>query len=233
LRYWYGAKGTSECEKIKKSSQQVGQGVHKAIEKFLRGIPFDECKKELDEQQYVMFSNLVKWCRQVKLKAIAMEEPLYWYCKKHHPKKHTVIGCQQDCTLDCTEFNLAGTPDAVCTFNGGKSLTVVDWKTDSVPSDTAQERERAIKYYWQNTSYAMMYNRQFGTKINKALTVRSVTPEKVKDGTQNKLNLVLPNYVKVKYSDDYTFATYSFPDLKEGVKDVKLLRHLYRQVRGK
>jgi len=161
-----------------------------------------------------------------------MEEPLYWYCEEHHPEPHEK-DCEQDCTDDCTHFTLAGTPDVICTFNGGKTLNVLDWKTDSVPKNTAEERERAIKYYWQNSSYAMMYNRKYGTTINRAITVRSVTTEKVKKDTQNKSKLILPDYVTVEYSEDLTFATYKFHDLQQGFKDVRMLRHLYRRVKGK
>lgn len=230
LRYWYGAKGTSECEKVKKKSQQIGKEVHDAIEKYLRGKK--DYLAKLDATQTRMFTQVKDWCIKTKFHPISMEEPLYWYCKKHHPKPH-VNDCKQDCPEDCTSFSLAGTPDAIGTFNGWKTLSVVDWKTDAVPTDRAGELEKAVGYYWQNASYAMMYNRTHGTDINQAFTVRATSPEKVKDRTTKKENLVLPPFVTVEYSDDYTFAVYTFKDLKMGMTDVRMLRRLYRRTKGK
>ena len=228
LRYWYGARGTAECERVKKKSQQIGREVHDAIEKHLKGEPISG----LDDSQLRMFTQLADWCTNSKLHPISMEEPLYWYCDKHHIEPH-IDNCPQDCPEDCGRFSLAGTPDVICTFNGWKSLSVVDWKTDAVPMDRASEIEKATGYFWQNASYAMMYNRTHGTHINRAFTVRSTAPEKVKDKTNKKENMVLPKWVTVEYSEDYTFAVYTFKNLKKAMKEVRMLRQIYRRVKGK
>ena len=227
LRYWYGSKGTAACERIKKTSQVIGHGVHKAIESYLKAASIENCVKDLDDSQIKMFSQLVEWCKEKKLRIKALEDPLYWYCKVHHRGKH-VIKCHQDCPPDCKEFTLAGTPDVVCNKYG-----IIDWKTDRVPRDTISELETAAKYYWQNASYALMANRMYGMKINTAYTVRSTSEEKVKEGTQKKENLRLPPFVQVKYSDDYTFAEYYFPDLTAGMKEVKMLHKIWSRVKKK
>jgi len=184
LRYWYGRYGIAHCESIKKTSQNVGHGVHKGIEMYLRGKPFSECSESLDNNQTVMLSYLVKWVREKKLKPIAMEEPIYSHKNK-----------------------FAGTPDIIGTFNGGKTVSVVDWKTDSVPRDKSEERERVAKYYWQLSGYALAYEEMFDVKVNKGYVVRA--------------------------SKDLKCAEYMFKDLKEGKIEFIQLRGIYARVRGK
>lgn len=184
LRYWYGKYGIPHCEKVKKTSQSIGQGVHKGIEMFLRGKPFSECSGGLTNDQKVMLSYLVKWSVEKKLKPIAMEEPLYSH-----------------------KIKFGGTPDVIGTFNGGKTLAVVDWKTDSMPSDKSQERERACKYYWQLSAYALAYEETYDVRVNKGYVVRA--------------------------SKDLQFKEYLFKDLKEGKVEFKQLRGIYARVKGK
>ena len=184
LRYWYGKYGTQHCEKVKRESQGVGHGVHAGIEKFLRGKPFSECSEKLTNDQKVMLSYLVEWCNRKHIKPIAMEEPLY-------SMKH--------------EF--AGTPDVVCTFNGGKTLYLVDWKTDSMPRDKAEERERLAKYAWQMAGYSIAYNETYKVVINKAYIIRA--------------------------SKDLQFAEYHIKNLIKPRKEFLWLREIYRRVKGK
>jgi len=184
LRYWYGKFGIAHCEKIKKSSQGVGQGVHRGIEQYLLGKPFSECSEGLNNDQTVMLSYLVKWVKEKNLKPIAMEEPLYSH-----------------------KFKFAGTPDVIGTFNGGKTIQVVDWKTDSTPRDKSEDRERAAKYYWQLSGYAIAYEEMHAVKINKGYVVRA--------------------------SKKLEFNVYFFSDLKDGKKEFKQLRTIYARVKGK
>lgn len=184
LRYWYGKYGVGHCEKVKKTSQTVGHGVHAGIEKYMRGKPFSECVEGLENDQKVMVSHLVKWVREKKLKPIALEEPLY-----NH------------------KYKFAGTPDVIGTFNGGKTISVIDWKTDSVPTTKAGETERAAKYYWQLSAYAMAYEETFDVRVNKGYVVRA--------------------------SKDLQFGVYEFKNLKEGKDEFKQLRSIYARVKGK
>lgn len=184
LRYWYGKYGIQHCEAKKRESQNVGHGVHKAIESFLRGKPFSECSDKLSNDQRVMLSYLVEWCNKKKVKPIAMEESIY-------SQRH----------------KFAGTPDMICTFNGGKTLTLVDWKTDSMPRDKTEDREREAKYMWQLAGYAIAYEETYKVKINKGYTIRA--------------------------SKDLKFAEYEFKSLKEAKKEFLWLRQIYKKVKGK
>lgn len=198
LRYWYGKFGTSACEAKKKSSQNVGHNVHAGIEKFLRGTLESECGKDMTNDQKIMLSHLTDWCRRKKIKPIALEEVLVYECKEHKEPDPKCWKCQ---------FPFAGTPDVICTFNGGKSISVVDWKTDSMPKTKADTRERVAKYGWQMAGYAIAYEEQFKVKINKAYVIRA--------------------------SKDLQFAEYYFSDLKQSKKEFKMLREIFRTVRGK
>jgi len=215
------------CMAHKHEQQRVGRGVHKAVEDYLT-----KGKYKVSYEQHAMAAKIVDWCKQIKLKPFKIEEPLYWNCEVHHPKPHETT-CEQDCPDDCTCFTLGGTPDVIGSFKGSDNLWVIDWKTDRVPPGTADERATAIKYYWQNVCYSYMAQKQYGVTITGGMTVRSTTLEKVKPKTQIKSKLQLPEYVQVEYSSDYTFATYTFSNLTQGFKDIKMLRHIYRQVKGK
>jgi ATP-dependent exoDNAse (exonuclease V) beta subunit len=186
LRYWYGKYGTRACEEKKRTSQSIGHGVHRGIERFLKGASFEEASESLDNNQKVMLSYLTEWCSKMQPKVILMEEPLYSH-----------------------EHQFAGTPDLVCTLDKGRTLTIVDWKTDSVPRDKAEEGERSIKYLWQMSAYAIAYREMFKVSIRKACIVRA--------------------------SKDLQFAEYWYErkDLREGMKDFKMLREIFRKVKGK
>lgn len=200
LRYWYGKLGTRVCEEKKKSSQSIGHGVHKGIERFLKGASFEEASDSLTNDQRIMLSYLTEWCSKMQPKPILMEEPLYFHCPVHHP---------HPCPDDCDSLPFAGTPDLVCTLDKGRTLTIVDWKTDSVPRDKAEERERRMKYLWQMSAYAIAYRQTFKVSIHKACIARA--------------------------SKDLQFTEYWFTkkDLKGGMKDFKMLRQIYRKVKGK
>ena len=184
LRYWYGKYGTSECERKKRQSQSVGHGVHKAIEEFLSGKSFEEVSRRLTNDQRVMLSYLTDWCHKTKIKPVAMEEVLY-----------------------SDKLQYGGTPDVIATFDGGKTLVIVDWKTDSVPRDKAETREREAKYMWQLAGYALAYEEMFKVKINRGVMVRS--------------------------SKDLKFNVIEFNNLTEAKKEFKMLRKIYRRVKGK
>lgn len=184
LRYWYGKYGIQHCEQVKRDSQKVGHGVHSGIERFLRGKPFSECSEGLTNDQTVMLSYLVEWCNKTHIKPIAMEEPLY-----------------------SKKFQFAGTPDVVATFNGGKSLYLVDWKTDSMPRDASEDRERQAKYMWQMAGYSIAYKEAFDVSINKAFIVRA--------------------------SKDLKFQEYQFKNLSDARKEFLWLREIFRRVKNK
>jgi len=184
LRYWYGRYGISHCEKIKKTSQAIGQKVHKAIEKYLECRVFSECIDGLDNDQQVMLSHLTNWVNKKKLKVISQEEAL-----------HSV------------KYKYNGTPDVVGTMNGGKTVIIVDWKTDSTPRTTAEERERVLKYKWQLSGYAIAYQETFSVKVNQGWVVR--------------------------VSKKLEFKDYHFPTLTEGKKQFKQLREIYKVLKGK
>lgn len=174
------------CNEIKLESQRIGHKVHKGIEQFLKGASVDEASEGLTDQQKIMLSQLIDWCTKKKPKPILMEEPLYSHA-----------------------FKFAGTPDLVCTLNGGKTLTLVDWKTDAVPRDKSQDRERRGKYLWQIGGYCIAYEETHGRPIRKAYTIRA--------------------------SKDLQFAEYFFSkeEVQEGIREFKLLRELYKRVKGK
>jgi len=184
LRYWYGTHGTAHCEQVKRDSQSIGHKVHSGIEKFLRGKPFGQASEGMTNDQMVMLSHLVEWCNSKKIKPISMEEPLY-------SKQH----------------KFAGTPDVICTFNGGKTVTLVDWKTDSTPRDKAGEREREAKYLWQMAGYSIAYKETFDVFINKAYVIRA--------------------------GKDLKFQEYYFPNLAVGRKEFLWLREIYKRIKGK
>ena len=184
LRYWYGKYGTKECEKKKRQSQSVGHGVHKAIEEFLRGKPFDECAAALTNDQRIMLSYLTDWCSKTKIKPIAMEEVL-------HSEK----------------LKYGGTPDVIATFDGGKTLSIIDWKTDSVPRDKAEMREREAKYVWQLAGYAIAYEEMHKVRISKGAMVRA--------------------------SKDLKFSVIKFDNLTDAKKEFKMLRKIYKRIKGK
>jgi len=172
------------CNSYKWDSQKIGHNVHKGIEMFLSGKPFDECSEGMVNDQVVMLSYLVKWAKEKKLKPIAMEEPLYSH-------KH----------------KFAGTPDVIGTLNGGKSLLVIDWKTDGVPRDKSAERERVAKYYWQLSAYALAYEETFDVKVNKGYVVRA--------------------------SKTLELNVYFFKSFTEGKAEFIQLRGIYKRVKGK
>jgi len=186
LRYWYGKYGTAACEEKKRTSQNVGHGVHKGIEWFLRGASFEEASEQLDNEQRIMLSYLTEWCSKMQPKVILMEEPLYSH-----------------------KFQFAGTPDLVCTLDKGKTLTLVDWKTDSVPRNSSEDRERRIKYLYQTAAYSIAYREMFKVSIKKSCIVRA--------------------------SKDLQFAEYWFEkkDLRHGENRFKQLREIYKDVKGK
>jgi hypothetical protein len=107
------------------------------------------------------------------------------------------------------KFKFAGTPDLVCTLDRGKTLTLVDWKTDSVPRDRKEDHKRKLKYLWQAAGYALAYKERYDVWINKAYTVRA--------------------------SKDLQFTEYSFTkkEIKEGIKDFYLIRKLFERWEGK
>lgn len=184
LRYWYGKYGTKVCEKKKRDSQGVGHGVHKGIEKFLQGVPFDEAATALSNDQRIMLSYLTDWCSKTQIKPIAMEEVLY-----------------------SKKYEYGGTPDVVATFDGGKTLTLVDWKTDSVPRDGAETKEREAKYGWQLAGYAIAYEEMKKVRINYGIIVRA--------------------------SKDLRFSVIRFESLTDAKKEFKMLRKIFRRIKGK
>lgn len=184
LRYWYGKYGTRECEEKKRQSQKIGHTVHKAIERFVRGASFDEVSEGLTNDQRVMLSYLTDWCSKNKPKPIHMEGALYSH-----------------------EYKFAGTPDLVCNIAGRKTPVLVDWKTDSVPRDKAEERERIAKYLWQMAGYSIAYEETHGVLINTGLIVRA--------------------------SKSLQFSEVKLPKLAEGRREFKMLREIFKRVKGK
>lgn len=184
LRYWYGQLGTRACEKKKRDSQTIGHKVHKGIERFLKGRSFEESSEGMTNDQRVMLSYLTDWCSRTKVKPIAMEEVLY-----------------------SKKLEYGGTPDLIATFDGGKTLEIVDWKTDKTPERKADIREREAEYSWQLAGYAIAYEETTGVKINKGRMVRA--------------------------SKDLKFMEIPFDSLTEAKKDFKMLRKIYRRLKGK
>jgi len=184
LRYWYGKYGIKECEAKKRSSQKIGHDVHKAIERFVKGVPFDEAREGLNNDQLVMLSYLTDWCSKNDPKPIKMEEALYSHV-----------------------YKFAGTPDLVCSINGRKTPILVDWKTDSAPRDKAEARERNAKYLWQMAGYSIAYEETYGVCVNSGIIVRA--------------------------SKDLRFEEVKFPRLAEGRREFRMLREIYRRVKGK
>ncbi len=154
MYWWIKSKGFDECEEVTKESKTIGHKIHKGIERFLKGKPFSEASEGLNNQQILMLSKLTEWCNEQKIKPICIEERM-------HSKKY--------------KFN--GTADVICTFNGGKTLAIVDWKTDSTPKDKAALRARLTKYRYQAAGYVLLYKEKYGVDITKAIFVR-ITKDK-------------------------------------------------------
>lgn len=184
--WWIKNKGFDNCEEIKKSSQQIGHKVHKGIERFLRGKSFSEASEGLDNQQILMLLELTGWCNKVKLKPITIEERM-------HSGKY--------------KFN--GTADIIGTFNGGKTLAIIDWKTDSTPRDAQALRSRLVKYRYQAAGYSLLYKEKYGVEIGKALFVR-VTKDK-------------PPILHIE----------RFTDIKSARAKFLTLRRIYRELKGR
>jgi len=184
LRYWYGKYGIQECEKKKRTSQKIGHDVHKAIERFVQGESFENVSAGLTNDQLVMLSYLTSWVEKNKVKPLSMEGALYSHVVK-----------------------FAGTPDLVCNLNSKKTPVLVDWKTDSVPRDKAETRERNAKYLWQLAGYSIAYEETYGVCVNSGIIVRS--------------------------SKNLQFEEIKFPRLAEGRREFKMLREIFRRVKGK
>lgn len=182
--YWIRSKGFEETDAIKQVSQKIGKKVHRGIELHLKGKPFSQCSKGMDNDQKLMLLELIEWCQRKKLVAIKLE-------KRMHSEKY--------------KFN--GTPDVIGTFNGAKTLIIIDWKTDSKPRDKTAERERFAKYKYQAGGYAILYEEKYKVKINKAVFVRISK--------------------KLEFNDIY------FDDLKQAKKSFLALRQIYREIKGK
>lgn len=188
--YWIKSKGFEFTEELKKSSQQLGHGVHKGIEKFLKGYPFSKACEGLDNQQRVMLSKLTEWCGLEQLKAVLIEDPLH-----------------------SERYKFAGTPDCVCTFNGGKTLTIVDWKTDSTPKPGQATRSRETKYRYQAAGYSILYKEKYDVEIGKAIFVRVTKDLDAAGNPAPKLTIIRINNVKS--------ARHKFLALRRIYKDVK------------
>ena len=176
-----------ECKKHKQNSIGIGHWIHAGIEKFVRGTSFDEAAATLkSNDERVMLSYLTNWCSEHKPTPVLMEKALYSH-----------------------KYKFAGTPDMIATLKSGKSLVVVDWKTDGNPRTKQQDRERQAKYLWQAAGYSIAYQEEYGKKISTARFVRA--------------------------SKDLKFAEYKFSakELTEGRKEFLYLREIYRRVWGK
>lgn len=147
--YWIKSKGFDFAEETRSSTAKIGQGVHNAMEKFLKGYPFSKASIGLDTQQTSMFSLLTEWVNLSDFSAIKVEYEM-------HSKK----------------LKVKGKLDASGTFNGGKKIVVGDWKTDSMTKTKAQERERIVKYRYQLAGYALLYEHEFGVPIDEGFIVR-------------------------------------------------------------
>lgn len=174
----------AECKKHKQTSINIGHKVHKGIEQFLTGASFSEISSNMDNNERVMLSYFTDWCSRYKPKVVAMEEPLYSH-----------------------EYEFAGTPDLVCTLRNGKTLYLVDWKTDATPNTKVQERERLAKYLWQIAGYSVAYQETHGICINKGFMLRA----------DKKLR----------------FEEIPIEDVTQGIREFKWLREIYRRVKGK
>jgi len=183
--YWIKSKGFEFTDELKKSTQTLGHGVHKGIEKFLKGYPFSKACEGLDNQQRVMLSKLTEWVGLEDFKPILIEKPLY-----------------------SKKYKFAGTPDAIGTFNGGKTLVVVDWKTDSTPKPGLQTRAREAKYRYQAAGYSLLYAENYDVEIGKAVIVR-ITKE-----------LPTPQLQVIRL-DNIKSARHKFLALRRIYKDVK------------
>ena len=142
------------CDQIKRDSQVIGHKVHKGIEEFLSGKTFDEASEGMTNNQCVMLSYLTDWCSKTKIRPIALEEVLYYECPKH--KDTPDSSC-----LECHKL-FGGTPDAIATFDDGKTLSVIDWKTSNL---VTSQKQNLIKYKLQLTGYALAYERTYGVPV--------------------------------------------------------------------
>jgi len=184
--YWIRSKGFDYTDEIKKTSQTLGHRVHSAIYKFLKGYPFSKACDGLSNQEQVMLFKLTEWVAESDFKSVDLE-------KKLHSKKH--------------KFN--GTFDASGTFNSGKTLTLIDWKTDSTPRPGQHNHERILKYRYQAAGYAILIEENLGVLIEKAVYVRV---------TKDKQPLLTPIPFKITKSDKRNFLA---------------LRRIYKDVKGK
>lgn len=107
LYAWYAKHGWAECERIKKTSGELGQRLHDAIEAYLQGEPYDLQGRELE-----MLRLFQDWKTQTDFRPVELE-------RKVISKRH--------------KFH--GTFDALGTFGDSTELFMLDWKTSSKISD--------------------------------------------------------------------------------------------------
>jgi hypothetical protein len=149
--YAYGKLGIQEMERRKKLSQAVGHKVHEALELYLKGEPHREIVKGLSNEQVTMLLLFIDWCKKKRFKPTAENIEPY---EGVHSKK----------------YDYKGTPDAWTTY-------LVDWKTDSKPTNKHDDKARAKKYQLQLAGYAIAIEEETGQKINSGYTVRVTKPK--------------------------------------------------------
>lgn len=148
LNWWYGKNGWAHCERVKKESQEIGHGVHAAIERYVKGDPFSKAAEGLSDQQKLMLSPLASWVEDEKVIFDSTEETLY-----------------------DNENKFAGTYDGTARI---KTVPwIVDWKTDSTPDTKAHDRDREFKYKLQAAGYSILLKADRNIDIPRAKVVRS------------------------------------------------------------
>lgn len=102
LRYWYGKHGSQKCAQILKSSQEIGQTLHGAIESYFKG----ESLPDMDENTGRMFSLFQGWAATSGIVPTEIELDMMSQVHGFH-----------------------GTCDLIGTLDG--QPIIVDWKTSS------------------------------------------------------------------------------------------------------
>jgi hypothetical protein len=142
LKFWIKKVGTEVAKNISEKAQLRGTRVHLLIENYLKL----NIKPELDNEDYLMFSNMTKYID--KIKNIVMQEEVVFSHK----------------------LKLAGRVDCIAFYDD--ILSIIDFKT----ACKKKTKKTIEQYFIQCACYAYCYNEMFPEreKINQLVLIIGV-----------------------------------------------------------
>jgi len=147
LRYWYGKYGTRECERVSRESKSFGSEVHSLV--FENPVSWIESLRS-----HTVARNIVDWCNQAGVKKILVEAEVVSH-----------------------KYKYLGHPDLICNLTKSSDpgrVWILDWKTDSTPTEKAHIYERWRDYALQLGGYVQAYYEMTGIKIEDGAMIRGV-----------------------------------------------------------